>query len=97
MIEEPASSDCEEDLIVGVVDDVVGADGRERLSTHAEGASLELDDVFLEDDVAAGGNSTAETNLVKTVSDVALNFVDSLTQLFGNGLTYDDIPMQVEL
>lgn len=87
VVEQLASSDGEKNLILGVVDDVVGADGRKRLSIDAEGAALQLDYVFLEDDVAARRNFPAKANLVKTVSDVFLHLVHSLAELLGNCLT----------
>ena len=65
----------------------MGANGRQRLSTDAEGAPLQFDHVLLEDNISAGGNVTPKTDLVETISDVALHFVDSLAKLFGDGLT----------
>ena len=64
MVEQFASSHGLQHLVIGVVDDVVGANGRKRLSSDAEGASFEFDDIFLEDDVTSGGNSTTKAYLV---------------------------------
>ena len=60
MIEELASAEGLQDLVAAVVDDVVGADRRQRLAVRAESAALEFDDVLLEDDVGGGGNTSAE-------------------------------------
>ena len=88
MVEQPATSDGKKDLILCVVDDVMRADGRKRLSTDAESASFEFDDVFLEDDITSGRNATSKTNLVKTIADIPLNLIYCFAKLLRNSLTF---------
>ena len=59
VIEEFASPDSEQDFIIPVINDIVSTHWGKRLSVHAEGASFQLDDVLLEDDVAARRNFPA--------------------------------------
>ena len=74
-------------MVAAVVDDVVGADWRQRLSVDAEGAALEFDDVLLEDDVGGGGNAAAEAQIVEAISEVLLHLIHRLSKLLGDSLT----------
>lgn len=62
----------------GVVDDIVGSNGRKGRGILREDTSLELDDVILGQQIGAVGNVAPKTLFVHPLPDVLLNLVDGI-------------------